>query len=62
VYYGAVYNPATGDILPIATDTTGYTLDLVYAPEGRINALPVLGGLGLVGLIAALGVAARRRI
>lgn len=62
VYYGAAYNPATGDILPLATDTAGYTLDLVYAPEGRINVLPVLGGLGLVGLAAALGFAARRRL
>jgi len=62
VYYGASYNPATGDILPLATDTAGYTLDLVYAPEGRIKSLPVLGGLGLVGLAAAIGLAGRRRL
>ena len=62
VYYGVAYNPSTGDILPIATDTTGLTLDLVYAPEGRFQPLPVLDGVALTGLIAALAIAAKRRL
>lgn len=61
-YYGAAYNPSTGDILPIASDPVDYQTDNVYAPEGAFAELPTLGGMGLVILAAAFAVAGGRRV
>lgn len=63
VYYGGVYNAATGDIIPIATDTAEYTMDLIYMPRGSAQPMPLTGiaGLGILSMLLALRAAKRMK-
>jgi hypothetical protein len=51
-YYGVASNPYTDVVLPIVADPADYSMDVVYAPEGAFAAVPALGAVGLVMVVA----------